>query len=154
MASVREFKRWVYLFEQPTGLPCKKRITDAAYDILAHEEILIPAKSFCTVTTNVAIEIKTGEYGQLGIRYTYGHKGLFLTSTIIDSTYTGPLRAVVCNISDVPVHIKKYDRFLCIVIAPVSKTYPIYEIDSETHTKITKTSMRGMYISYYDDKSN
>lgn len=112
MSTVSAVSRRVYFFAMPNNMPYRARVADVTYDIYAHEDVRIPAKTAVVVKTNIAIEIDEGESGMLSLRRTYSERGLLANDGFIDCHYTEPLTSILFNTTDEDMVTRQNDRNL------------------------------------------
>lgn len=97
-------------------LPYRKRITDAAYDIFAYEDKVLPPKRLTKISTGIALACPPGFYFTIEGRSGLGMKEIVPFRGIIDATYTGELLIGLINHSDAEYSIKKFDRIAQVIV--------------------------------------
>lgn len=104
----------------PGGFPLyKKHGTDAGYDMSAPEDFNIYPQSSAFVDLKVAVKIPEGWVGLLTHRSSMAVKLETAGSLgVIDSDYTGSIRAKLFNHGDDLVKIKKGERIVQLVVVP------------------------------------
>lgn len=84
-----------------TAIPCRKRDSDAGYDIATPDPLIIPALAFVSVHTGLQINCPVGYFCEIRGRSSLNGK-LEIIDGIIDATYTGEiiikLRNLTCEI--------------------------------------------------------
>jgi len=100
-------------------LPTKHNPYDAAFDLYAVNDILIPAGSTETVHTGISIEIPKGYFGKIESRSSLAKRSIFCTAGVIDSGYRGEVMIVMNNVSQENYHIKQGDRVAQMIIHKV-----------------------------------
>ncbi len=100
-------------------LPTKHKPTDAAFDLYAINDILIPASTTEIVHTGICIEIPTGYFGKIESRSSFAKRGIFCTAGVIDSGYRGEVMIVMNNMSQESYPIKQGDRIAQMIIHSV-----------------------------------
>lgn len=108
--------------ENGAKLPSYAHESDAAADLYAKEDIVLPANSISNmVNTGVRIALPEGWMAMIFPRSSIGAKtGLRLSNScgIIDSAYRGPLGVLYDNISNSDYTIKAGDRIAQLLIMP------------------------------------
>lgn len=103
--------------KEDAKLPSRKRASDAGHDIYAIEDSVVPARGRVNVKTGLALSVPEGWYytvdGRSGL---WIHEGIGVFRGIIDSTYTGELKATLQNHTDNDYYVKKYDRVAQIIL--------------------------------------
>lgn len=104
-------------------IPTYAHPTDAAADLYANEDVILPAHSRGTmVNTGVRIGLPEGWAAYIVPRSSTGFKTPLRQSNsfgVIDSHYRGPLKLLFDNISDEPYEIHKGDKLSQMFIMPV-----------------------------------
>ena len=90
--------------------PSKARFSDAAYDIYAMEDVVIPPKTQLLVSTGIAIAPPLGWYYTVNPRSGNGVRGILPMRGIIDTGYTGEVKIVVYNHADTPFTVQRGNR--------------------------------------------
>lgn len=108
------------------GLPQPAYATDGAagMDVVAAEDVTLPAGGRHAVATGFAIAIPAGYEVQMRPRSGLALKhGISLPNTpgTIDSDYRGELKAILINLGDEAFTIKRGDRIAQMVLAPVTR---------------------------------
>lgn len=98
-------------------VPSKAHFTDAAYDIYASENCIVPSKDVCKVHTGISMEIPLGWYGDMRPRSSMFSRNISVGGTI-DSGYRGEIMVMIQNHSDDDYIIHRGDRIAQMVIAP------------------------------------
>ncbi|MFW9778609.1 MAG: dUTP diphosphatase [Candidatus Heimdallarchaeota archaeon] len=96
-------------------LPKKAHISDAASDIYAIEDAMVPPGSTAILRTGFCLEIPTGVYGRIETRSSMAVKGLFTTGGIIDSGYRDEIFVILNNGSQEICHIHQGQRIAQII---------------------------------------
>lgn len=91
-------------------LPTKKRPEDAGYDIFSAESATISSKGYHVFHTGVRLAVPYGWYYEIKGRSGLGFKGICPFIGTLDATYSGLIRVLLYNLSDVDYHVNKGDR--------------------------------------------
>lgn len=103
---------------------------DAGYDLRASVGVQILPGDSMVVPTGVSFEIPKHYYGLLTHRSSLAFKrGGILSLGIIDSNFTGEVKALVFNLSDTPLVIEKYERF-CQIVFNSYYSFPLMAVGS------------------------
>ena len=87
-------------------VPTKTYPGDAGWDLYVSRDVVIPARSFTDIHTDIAIAMPEGLWGRItGRSSTLRKYGLLVNEGIIDNGYRGELFAGVFNLTD-------HDRFV------------------------------------------
>jgi dUTP pyrophosphatase len=97
-------------------LPCRKRSTDAAYDVTSVEDAVVPPHGMVNVDTGVVVTVPPGYYLTVEARSSLGKQGIIPMRGIIDATYTGPLKVILTNQNDNEYKVCKGDRIAQIIL--------------------------------------
>jgi dUTP pyrophosphatase len=114
--------------------PEYKTLDAAGMDLVANEEVFLPAMGRKLVGTGLRIAIPKGYEGQVrprsGLSWNHGVTVLNAPGTI-DSDYRGELKVMLVNLSHDVYNIKKGDRIAQLVIAPYVRveTSVVKELD-------------------------
>ena len=115
-------------------LPAYGREGDAALDIVASEEKVIPAKQRETIGTGVSFEIPDGQVGLVWDRSGLSFKhGQTVLGGVIDSNYRGELKVCLFNTTDEDYHVKRGDKIAQMVVQPAPQ-FEIVEVDELSDT--------------------
>lgn len=100
--------------------PVRKTAGAAGYDFIAPERVVIPPRGQISFDSQVTIAMEEGFFFLLAIRSSLGKRGVSLTNgvAIIDSDYTGTMKAMLINNSDTHVIIDKGERYMQGVLIP------------------------------------
>ena len=97
-------------------IPTKHNPHDAAFDLYAVNDILIPIGTTDIVHTGICIEIPSGYFGKIESRSSLAKRGIFCTAGVIDSGYRGEVMIVMNNMSQQNYPIKQGDRIAQMII--------------------------------------
>ena len=100
-------------------IPTKHNPNDAAFDLYAVNDILIPAGTTDIVHTGICIEIPTGYFGKIESRSSLAKRGIFCTAGVIDSGYRGEVMIVMNNMNEKNYSVKQGDRIAQMIIHKV-----------------------------------
>lgn len=116
------------LLEEDAMLPKYAHEDDAAADLFAQKDMVIPAHSISNmIPTGVHIQLPEGWCAKIWPRSSMGLKtGLRLSNSagIIDTSYRGQLGVIYDNISDSDYIVHKGDRIAQMTIEPVFRFKP------------------------------
>jgi dUTP pyrophosphatase len=127
-------------------VPTKTNLSDAGWDLYAHEDVLIRAGERKVVKTGVAVQIPNEWVGLIWPRSGLSvKKGLDVLAGVIDSGYRGELMVCLFNTNSAleygeygrvinknnDVHIKRGDRIAQILFQPIPDT-ELVEVDTLT----------------------
>ena len=111
-------------------IPVRKTKGSSGYDFVSPERVVIPPRGFIQFDSGVKIDMEEGYFFLLSIRSSLGKRGVSLTNgvAIIDSDYTGTMKAMLINNSDTHVIIEKGERYMQGILIP----YALIEEDEVT----------------------
>jgi len=95
--------------------------------------------SFVRVPTGTSVEMPTGIYGIVLPRSSSNNRGMLVLTGVIDNGYRGPLFAMVHNLTDREIVVKKGDRIAQLVLFPVR----VYKTDKVTEFQETTRGHNG-----------
>lgn len=108
------------MLDEGAKMPCKAHAIDAGYDLFARETFTLRAHDEYVMDTGVHIQIPEGYTGFLksksGLNVHYG----ITCEGVIDSGYTGSIKAKLVNSSASPYCFKEGDKVTQLVILPVA----------------------------------
>lgn len=91
---------------------------DACLDMFSNADYFIKPNNHALVTTGICLEIPKGYEGIVRGRSGYALKGILVHIGTIDSNYRGPIGAIIYNLSDDVIIIRKGDKIAQIAIRP------------------------------------
>ena len=109
-------------------LPTKHDIRDAAFDLYAIDDIVLPAGGTDIVHTGICVEIEKGFFGKIESRSSLAKKGIFCTAGVIDSGYRGEVMIVLNNIGSSDYNVEPGHRIAQMIIYKLQNV-EIIEID-------------------------
>jgi dUTP pyrophosphatase len=107
------------LIHKDARIPCRKRLTDAGYDVASIEDVIIKPHNTMNIKTGIIVVCPPGFYITIDGRSGMWTNGVTPFRAIIDGTYTGEMMVRLMNISDKEYHVKKYDRIAQMIIHEV-----------------------------------
>ena len=111
----------VKLLSPEAKLPTKTNPTDAGWDLYSTVDADILPGQRKLLPTGVSMAIPTGYYGRIADRSGNAFSlGLHVLAGVIDTGYSGELKVLLVNLSDVPVEIKRAHRIAQIIITAIS----------------------------------
>ena len=116
------------VLDEGATMPNRAHKWDAGLDFAANEDAVIPPHGTASVGTGVHVGIPQGCAGILVPRSSMGFKrdmGFTNGFGLIDSGYTGEVRASICNWRDEPQRIAKGERIAQLVVVPVALLEPV-----------------------------
>lgn len=100
-------------------LPKWARDGDAALDLYAAMDYVVPEGGTSKLDTGISLEIPYGYFAKIETRSGMASKGQFVTGGVIDASYRGPVHVVLNNYTSEPWPIKKGYRIAQMLILPV-----------------------------------
>ncbi|AMD20679.1 HDL065Cp [Eremothecium sinecaudum] len=111
--------------------PTKGSSSAAGYDIYASKDDLIPARGQGLVSTDISFTVPIGTYGRIAPRSGLAVKhGIQTGAGVVDRDYTGEVKVVLFNHSDVDVEIKKGDRIAQLILERIIDDAEVVVVDS------------------------
>jgi dUTP pyrophosphatase len=102
--------------------PTKNKKSDAAFDLYAIGDNVVPKGGTKLIHTGICLEIEQGFFGKIESRSSLAKKGLFCTAGVIDSGYRGEVMIVLNNRSNEDYHVSHGHRVAQLII---HKTEPV-----------------------------
>ncbi len=99
--------------------PCRKHYDDAGADCYSPEDVIIKAHETYAINLGFGTEIPNGYTGFIHPRSSLSKLGIITQLSPIDSSYRGPIHAIITNQSNHDYEIKRGDRIGQLVIVPV-----------------------------------
>ena len=119
----------VKLLSPEAKLPTKTNPTDAGFDLYSTIDADILPGQRKLLPTGVSMAIPSGYYGRIADRSGNAFSlGLHVLAGVIDTGYSGELKVLLVNLSDVPVEIKRGHRIAQIIITAISNL-PLEQVD-------------------------
>jgi dUTP pyrophosphatase len=118
-------------------LPKKHDNNDAAFDLYAINDMVIPAGGIDIVHTGICIEIERGYFGKIESRSSLAKKGIFCTAGVIDSGYRGEVMIVMNNRGSNDFQILSGNRIAQMII------YKLQNVEVEEVKDLDSLSDRG-----------
>lgn len=93
----------VKLIHKNSKLPKKAHSNDAGYDLFPSETVLVKAGKTQLISTGVQVQLKHSEpfYIRVAPRSSLSSKGIIVGAGVVDTGYTGEIKVVLHNVSDV-----------------------------------------------------
>jgi dUTP pyrophosphatase len=93
----------------------------AGYDIYSIEDGIVPAHGKSIVSTGLAITVPSGTYGRIAPRSGLAAKhGISVGAGVIDRDFTGHVKVILFNHSDVDYGFSKGDRIAQLIVERIS----------------------------------
>lgn len=102
--------------------PLRLHGSDAAWDLCALEETVVPAKGWTIVHTGLRIGIPKGYAGFVLSRSGLATRGVFVLNSpgLIDAGYSGEIKIILANMMDLNAYtVNAGDRIAQLMIVPV-----------------------------------
>lgn len=96
--------------------PVRKHPDDFGADVFMPYDDYIPAHCVASIPLGFGLEVPFGYAGYIEPRGSVGKLGLMPVSNPIDSGYRGEVHAVMRNVTDNTIYLKKGDRIAQLVI--------------------------------------
>ena len=111
----------VKLLNPEATLPTKTNPTDAGFDLYSTVDAEILPGQRKLLPTGVSMAIPSGYYGRIADRSGNAFSlGLHVLAGVVDCSYTGEVKVLLVNLSNVPVEIKRGHRIAQIIITAIS----------------------------------
>ena len=106
--------------------PCRLNDSEMRrlFRTVSEDEIPIPPKSFVLLTTYEYVKLPDDVVGLVNLRSTLARLGLIIPPTIIDAGFEGNITIEVVNVSSNTIVLKKFMRFLHVVLAGTEGAVP------------------------------
>ncbi len=106
----------IRLLHPAAKLPFRARPGDAAYDLYACENAMVPSMGRERVDTGISFAIPEGFYGRIAERSGLAARGIKIGGGVLDSSYRGSVMVVLFNCSDSPLYLSPGDRIAQLII--------------------------------------
>ena len=131
-------------FENMFKLPERKRkVGDSGYDVYAKEDAIIPPHSTVKIPLGFGMKIPVGFTAYLHDRTGNFMRGIMTSNALIDNNYRGEVHAVLCNITDEVIEIKRGERPCSLVLVPNEDIEWITKEEAEEIEKALNGEERG-----------
>jgi dUTP pyrophosphatase len=121
-------------------LPVRANAFDAGLDISACEETVVPARGKAIVDTGLAIQFPTDCYARIAPRSGLAAKhSIDVGAGVIDTSYSGVIKVILFNHSDVNFIVKAGDRIAQVIFEKIYTPSKMEEISYEALCKIALT---------------
>lgn len=121
-------------------LPVRANAFDAGLDISACEETVVPARGKAIVDTGLAIQFPTDCYARIAPRSGLAAKhSIDVGAGVIDTSYSGVIKVILFNHSDVDFIVKAGDRIAQVIFEKIYTPSNMEEISYEALCKIALT---------------
>lgn len=100
-------------------LPCRKRTSDAGYDLHASEDAVVAPHTVKSICTGIIVSPPEGTYYTIEGRSSVFAAGVTPYRGIIDGTYQGILYVMLMNNSDKEYAVRVGDRIAQLILHPV-----------------------------------
>jgi dUTP pyrophosphatase len=118
--------------DQMAILPTKNNNMDAGYDLYAFDNCVVPAWGKAIVSTKIAVGLPPGTYGRVASRSGLSTKNdIEVGAGVIDRGYTGELKIVLRNFSDINYEVSRGDKIAQLILEQ-HKNCLIKEVSSIT----------------------
>jgi len=114
--------------------PQKNHSSDAGWDLFSVENIIIPKQSRAIISTGISTEIPEGYCALIWDRSSMGSKGFHRFAGVIDCSYRGEWKVILCNFSQTNHEIKSGDKIAQAIIQKVEDVLFI-EVDELSDTE-------------------
>ena len=111
----------VLKIDQMSIVPKKAHEKDAASDIYALEDFVVPSSRTIVARTGFCLEMPSEVYGRIETRSSLAAKGVFTTGGIIDSGYRDEILVILNNSSPEAFVVHRGDRIAQILFHRVEK---------------------------------
>lgn len=129
----------VKLLNENAQCPKKGSKDAAGFDLYSSEEIVVPAKNKCLVSTGISISIPKDCYGRVAPRSGLACKNFIdVGAGVIDSDYRGEVKVLLFNFSDTDFKILIGDRIAQLILEK------IYVIDEAMVVSDLTSTDRGV----------
>ena len=102
-----------------SNVPARATDGSAAYDVKAHQTIVIPPNSTGVVPLNLRLATPKDHFMQLLSRSGLASKGITIEGGVIDSDYNQEVKAILRNSTSNPFKVQKGQRIAQAVFLPV-----------------------------------
>lgn len=122
----------VFLNHPDAKMPSKANASDAGFDLVSIEDAKLEPGSRQVVGTGIHLEMQDGWEAQVRPRSGHAAKlGISIVNTpgTIDASYTGEIKVILLNTSDVAVNLPKGSK----IAQMVFKRVPLVELQALTY---------------------
>lgn len=119
----------VKLIHPDAQMPNRQTPGSAGYDLCCIEGKALPPRSQGLLSTGLCLTVPEGTYGQIAPRSGLSMKGIDVGAGVIDRDYTGEIKVLLRNHSDVTVCVKPGDRIAQLIVKKI-EVPEIHLVDS------------------------
>lgn len=102
-------------------IPTRGSEESAGLDLTANETTTIPANQRKLISTGVKIKLPIGTYGRIAPRSGLATKGISVDAGVIDRDYTGEIRVLLVNKSDINFVVNTGDRIAQLIVERIAQ---------------------------------
>jgi len=124
-------------------IPTRAHPFDAGWDLYALEGGCIPTNSRVLASTGIRMAIPNGWVGMICERSGLAVKGIGVGGGIIDASYRGVVKVVLCNNSDTTFYFTPGTRIAQIVFLPLGEQSVILVNDTTWNRLLSTTRGEG-----------
>lgn len=118
----------VMLHSPEARLPVISVENSIGYDLSSAMDVCVPARGRVLVPTKMSIILPHGTYGRIAPRSGLALKhSIDVCAGVIDPGYTGEIRVLLANHSDIPYFVKTYERIAQLILE-VAVVAPVVQI--------------------------
>lgn len=100
-------------------LPIRATSGSVGYDLMSYENIVLPAGRMAIVKTGIKVKPPEGTYIRLAARSSFASKGIHVNGGVIDPDYTGEIKVILHNLSDLSMVIKRSMKIAQMIVEKV-----------------------------------
>lgn len=132
------------LLNERAKLPVRQTPGSVGYDVSSCEHVVVPARGWAVIPTGVKLHLDgEGAYVQLASRSGLASKyGLFCAAGVVDIDYSGEIKVIMMNHSDLDRVFAPGDRVAQIVVTCVALPR-VVEATPEQYASLTSAFSRG-----------
>lgn len=114
----------------------------AGLDLSVPDQITLKPHEIVKLDLQTCVKIPEGHYGRLALRSSVALRGILLSGGVIDSDYTGTVKAILINVTDTSITLNKDERVIQLICEKCSFPEISQVMTLEEWNKLTEKSTR------------
>jgi dUTP pyrophosphatase len=115
--------------------PCRMSGGAAGFDLHSCDNVWVPARGRCLVSTGLRIRVPPGTYGRVAPRSGLAVKGIDVGAGVIDRDYTGIVKVLLINHTDADYAVNSQDRIAQLVLERIVEEPTVVVVDDLSETE-------------------
>ena len=111
--------------------PKRAHYNDSGADVFSMEDITVKPHSVVKINTGVGVYLPDGYDITVSNKSGMSNNGIWVSNSPVDAGYTGPIHAIIGNLTDELYEIKRGDKVGQFVVRPVIYAEYVEELGDE-----------------------